>query len=230
MKTLEQVAMAVVFGFALLPAVASVVLALWLRRRATRNKSSLSAIGKTLLFVVMSASLLPALVFIVYVFEPRGVMVYDDLQLSGSGRFLGGGAYDRLVVGTSSTSLWALSDDRLAPNDLIRIPDIYIRLPDGRSMLLHDITPQVASLYWERLGPRETARYPRVSFHGHYSTPLECSLVFDGDRLIAAELNGRAIMVGRRPDGPFHSMPLSYRQMVELFGQPRSIIQRHWAI
>ena len=90
-------------------------------------------------------------------------MVYDDLQLSGSGRFLGG-VHTTGSLSAPPQPLSALSDDRLAPNDLIRIPDIYIRLPDGRSMLLHDITPQVASLYWERWGHARPPGIPVFRF------------------------------------------------------------------
>lgn len=176
---------------------------------------------------LLFASLPLVIALTIYFLEPNGIVVYDELHLTGQGRFYGSGVYRHCVFGTSSTSLWALSEHEFSPDDAIPIPEIYVRLPDETTILLTEITPTLASNYWES-EPNILERFPYTTFFGRSDTDLECDLIFDGDRLIAAELNGPGFALGRKQDGPFYHIPFSYRQMVELFGEPREISQRKW--
>jgi hypothetical protein len=230
MDGIEKIAIALMFFLSLAPAAAALLLAFCLHRSAVRKAKTLTRAARLMLLVVITASFALPVAFVTYINEPRGIVVYDDFYLSGQGRFLGGGQYRDLVVGTSSTSLWALNEDILAPNDLVRLPDFYIRLPDSKILLLRDLTPLVAMQYWERVPPKDNAKYPYLRFYSGFGSRMEGTLVFDGELLIAAEFDGRDIQIGRSESGPFFSFPLKYREMVSLFGEPNSIFQRHFGL
>ena len=229
MMLFDQLETFFMIGLALVPGLVALValfIAWTLRRKTARAGSRKSWLKIACIGTLVAGSFLPAVLMVIYVLEPTGVVVYDDIQLTGDGRIIGGGEYRRLVVGTSSTSLWAINDEELTPQNLIPIPDIFLRLPNGKTLLLREITPEQAATYWERSAPGEPAKSSRVSFQGRYGDPLECILVFEGDRLIAAYIDGYEMSVGTKEDGPFYQIPLTYRQMVELFGKPRYIFQR----
>lgn len=230
MNGIEEIATAFIFLLSLAPVAFTLLLAFFFHRCAAQKAATLSVAAKSILLMVLTVSFLPAVAFLTYIYEPWGVVVYDDLYLSGQGRFFGGGQYRGLVVGTSSTSPWALNEDNLTPNDLVRLPDFYIRLPDSKIFLVKEITPEVAMQYWESGQPKENAKYPYLRFCSEFGSRLECRLVFEGERLIAAEFNGRDIQIGRSASGPFFSLPLKYREMISLFGKPSSIYQRHGGI
>lgn len=84
--------------------------------------------------------------------------------------------------------------------------------------------------YWDSVPQKENAKHPYLRFYSEFGSRLECRLFFEGERLIAAEFNGRFIQIGRSASGPFFSLPLKYRKMVSLFGEPNSIFQRHFGI
>ena len=103
-----------------------------------------------------------------------------------------------------------------------QIPQIYFRI-DGKNVLhLPTLTPQQAAA-----SLTETPRSDPKSTFRTFSHPHALTIVFyehsDSLYTIVGNVNGKygpGVEIGSKPGGPFHRIPLTRDQIVEMFGPP----------